>query len=510
MLTIAAEDKSKVYGSANPVLTLSYIGFVNGDTETSFTNPPTIKTLATAGSPAGIYAITVSGAGTTNYTVVYASGSLTISKAVLTIAADNKNRPYGANNPILTVSYRGFLNGDDSSSLTTQPTTSTTAKINSSIGSYPITASGVLSKNYVINYIPGTLTVSGGNILTVTANNQSKVYGSANPILSLSYSGFVNGDSEASFAQLPIVATTVKADSPAGTYPITVSGAKLQNYTLVYVPGTLTVNKAILTVTADNKSRPYGLNNPTLTASYGGFVNGDDTTSLGTQPVIVTSATTVAKPGNYPIKVSGAVSANYSFKYINGTFTITPSTNAELINLTLNSGTLSPAFKTDTHSYNASVENTVDRLLLTPTLNDPIAAVLINSRTSRNVLLNVGNNIINIDVIAQDGMVRSTYILKVYRGEPMASVTANNILTPNGDGKNDTWIIKDIALYPDNTVTIYDKAGRMIYSKHGYNNEWDGSLNGAPLTQGTYYYIVDLGRGYRQFKGFITIIKSRQ
>lgn len=85
------------------------------------------------------------------------------------------------------------------------------------------------------------------------------------------------------------------------------------------------------------------------------------------------------------------------------------------------------------------------------------------------------------------------------------NVYANNYLTPNGDGKNDTWIVKDILAYPNNNVTVFDRAGRIVYSKHGYTNDWNGLFNGAPLNEGTYYYVVDLGNGASPLKGFITL-----
>jgi gliding motility-associated-like protein len=97
----------------------------------------------------------------------------------------------------------------------------------------------------------------------------------------------------------------------------------------------------------------------------------------------------------------------------------------------------------------------------------------------------------------------------VYRGEAAASVTATNILTPNGDGKNDTWAIQDIQLYPKNSVRIFDRAGRVVYTKNGYTNDWEGTLRGAPLVEGTYYYTVDLGPGLPKFNGFITLLRSK-
>jgi large repetitive protein len=99
-------------------------------------------------------------------------------------------------------------------------------------------------------------------------------------------------------------------------------------------------------------------------------------------------------------------------------------------------------------------------------------------------------------------------MVTVYKGLAMANLDATNILTPNGDGKNDYWLVKDIQSYPQNTVNVFDKAGRVVFSKHGYKNEWDGTLNGSPLAEGTYYFVVDLGPNLRKFKGYISILRN--
>ena len=82
----------------------------------------------------------------------------------------------------------------------------------------------------------------------------------------------------------------------------------------------------------------------------------------------------------------------------------------------------------------------------------------------------------------------------------------NNILTANGDGKNDTWMIKDVEQYPDNEVTILDRAGRIVYHTKNYKNTWAGPVN-LP-GQDTYYYIIKLKKGGKSgiVKGFITIL----
>jgi gliding motility-associated-like protein len=87
------------------------------------------------------------------------------------------------------------------------------------------------------------------------------------------------------------------------------------------------------------------------------------------------------------------------------------------------------------------------------------------------------------------------------------ALVSNNILTPNADGFNDKWMIKDIELYPDNEVAVYDKAGQLVYRKKGYRNEWDGKVNGVPLKDDAYMYIIQFNKpGMPSVKGYLTII----
>jgi len=88
-------------------------------------------------------------------------------------------------------------------------------------------------------------------------------------------------------------------------------------------------------------------------------------------------------------------------------------------------------------------------------------------------------------------------------------VEGNNLITPNGDGINDRFIIKNIDSYPNNEVKVFDRSGRMIYIKRGYQNEWDAKVNGKALEEGTYYYILDFGPGLPKVKGFISIIRDK-
>jgi gliding motility-associated-like protein len=88
------------------------------------------------------------------------------------------------------------------------------------------------------------------------------------------------------------------------------------------------------------------------------------------------------------------------------------------------------------------------------------------------------------------------------------NITPNNIITPNGDGVNDKWVIGNLSAYPTNQVSIFDKAGRLIYQENNYQNGWDGTLNGVPLHENTYYFVITFGPGIKPKKGFITLVRD--
>ena len=98
----------------------------------------------------------------------------------------------------------------------------------------------------------------------------------------------------------------------AGTYPVkVVAGA-------VTKTGTLIINKALLTVTPDDKERLIGTPNPALTFTYSGFVGTDGLSAVTKAPALKTTATTTSAGGIYPITASGGIAANYAFRYLAG------------------------------------------------------------------------------------------------------------------------------------------------------------------------------------------------
>jgi uncharacterized repeat protein (TIGR03803 family) len=355
-LTATADNKSRDYGDANPPFTIAYSGFKNSENSGVIDVLPTATTTATVLSPVGSYPITIAGGSDNNYTFTYVAGTLTIGKVTLTATADNKSRDYGDANPPFTITYSGFKNSENSGVIDVLPTASTAATVLSPVGSYPITVAGGSDNNYTFTYVAGTLTI-GKATLTATADNKSRDYGDANPPFTIAYSGFKNSENSGVIDVLPTASTAATILSPVGSYPITVAGGSDNNYTFTYVAGTLTIGKATLTATADNKSRDYGDANPPFTIAYSGFKNSENSGVIDVLPTASTAATILSPVGSYPITVAGGSDNNYTFNYVAGTLTIGKATlTATADNKSRDYGDANPPF-TITYSGFKNSEN---------------------------------------------------------------------------------------------------------------------------------------------------------
>ncbi len=325
ILTASAIDESMTYGDVVPVLDISYAGFVNGDDETSLLSIPEASSVATSQSNVGTYDIMLSGGASDNYELVLVDGTLTVGKATLTATANNKTMTYGDVVPVLDISYAGFVNDEDETSLLSIPEGSSVATSQSNVGTYDITLFGGTSDNYELMLVNGILTIEKAT-LTATANNKTMTYGDVVPVLGISYAGFVNDDDATSLLSIPEASSVATSQSNVGTYDITLSGGASSNYELMLVDGILTIGKATLTATANNKTMTYGDVVPVLGISYAGFVNDDDATSLLSIPEASSVATSQSNVGTYDITLSGGASSNYELMLVDGTLTIEKAT----------------------------------------------------------------------------------------------------------------------------------------------------------------------------------------
>ena len=187
------------------------------------------------------------------------------------------------------------------------------------------------SAGYGFAFTNGTLTVNPV-ALTITASNGQMNYGASSlPSLSAGYAGFVNGDDASKLSTAPTLSTTATAYNGApgsashvGSYATNAAGAVDPDYTISYVPGTLTVNPVALTITASNASKTYdglpfsdgdGVN-------FSGFVNGDNASVLAGALSYGGSALSAVNAGSYRINTFGLASHDYAIAFAPGTLTI--------------------------------------------------------------------------------------------------------------------------------------------------------------------------------------------
>jgi len=248
-----------------------------------------------------------------------------VTTAPLVVAASSGTSTYGANPPAITPSYSGFVNGDGPGSLNTAPTCSTTATANSPVGTYPSSCSGGSDPDYTLSYVPGQVVVGTAD-LVITASSGTMTYGGTLPNVTPSYAGFVNGDGIGSLSTVPTCSTAATSSSPVGAYTTSCSGAADSNYTITYVNGSVHVNPAPLTITASSSSITYGASPPAVAPTVTGLVNGETKSVLGAGLACSTTAGASSPVGTYASTCSGAVDANYTISYANGSVQITPAT----------------------------------------------------------------------------------------------------------------------------------------------------------------------------------------
>jgi filamentous hemagglutinin family protein len=259
-LSIQANDAFKTYGQT---LTLSpaaftQAGLVNGETvgSVSAASAGTVATANVAGSP---YAITPSNArgGTfaaSNYVITYLNGALVVAPAPLVITAGDASKSYGQVRVPTAWTTAGLRNGDTiaSVSLTSAGTPATASVAGSPYAIVPASAAGGswAPSNYAVTYVNGVMTVVPA-ALTVTASNVTKEFGATPVLTGFTSTGLANGETIGSVTGTsPGAVATAPAPGP---YVITQTNAAggtftLENYTITYATGALTVNAAAVVV----------------------------------------------------------------------------------------------------------------------------------------------------------------------------------------------------------------------------------------------------------------------
>ena len=107
-------------------------------------------------------------------------------------------------------------------------------------------------------------------------------------------------------------------------------------------------------------------------------------------------------------------------------------------------------------------------------------------------------------IVSADGTSTRNYKV-IAITENVLKLDATNTITPNGDGINDYWIIRNIESFPDYDLYIFSDSGAMILTTTNYQNNWNGVYKGSTLPTGVYHYI--LKKGKKVFTGSISLIR---
>ena len=350
-LTYSATDAAGQTGSVSRLVTVnrgsqsitfnSILDHTHGDA------PFTISATASSGLPVSFTSltpsvVTVSG----NIVTIVGAGSGTIRASqggdanyraaanveqVLTVAKANQSITF---NPPATSTYGAdlTLNGTASSGLAVSYAVSGPATFNGSIlhftglGTVTVTAAQAGNANFnPASSVTRSITV-GKAVLTVIADNKTRVYGQANPALTFTYSGFVNGDTAAVLKGSPKLSTAAATSSPVGTYPITVSQGNLSaaNYSFALASGSMSVTAANTTVSAANVTAKFGAASVTLSASVAAVSPSTASVNEGTVTFTVrnSSGVTISQSVTGTVSRGTATASFPASALVRGTYTI--------------------------------------------------------------------------------------------------------------------------------------------------------------------------------------------
>ncbi|WP_425638155.1 MBG domain-containing protein [Algoriphagus yeomjeoni] len=288
VLNITADaGQMKVYGEGDPIFTYVATGFEAGDDGSILTG----ALSRAAGENVGNYAINLGtlSAGA-NYTINFTGANFAITPRTLNVTANpNQAKVYGSADPVLAYSASNFGNGDTNAILT--GALSRTAGEN--IGLYPINL-GTLSagSNYTINFTSADFEIAT-KILNVTAEaGQTKVFGTTDPVLTYTATGFENGDTNAILTG----ALSRAAGENVGSYAINLGTLNAgANYAINYVGANFAITKALITgitladgsFVYDGTAKSLAISGTLPTGTSVAYTN-NSRTDVGTQEVTAT------------------------------------------------------------------------------------------------------------------------------------------------------------------------------------------------------------------------------
>jgi uncharacterized protein YfiM (DUF2279 family) len=328
-LTITASANTKTYdGTTSASATPTTSGLQGSDTVTGLAETYDTKNSGT-GKTLSVSAYTVNdGNSGNNYTVnTAASVAGIINKATLTITAAANTKNYDGSTSAAATPTTSGLQGSDS--VTGLAETYDTKNVGTgktlSVSAYTVN-DGNSGNNYTVSTVANTAGVIDQATLTITAAANTKNYdGSTSAAATPTANGLQSSDSVTGLAEtydtknagtgktLSVSAYTVNDGNFGNNYTVS---------TVASIAGV--IDPAALTVIANDKSKMCGQPNPPLTASYNGFVSGENTNVLASPVALDTPATTDSGVGTYPITAGGVAAPNYAINYVSGKLIVNP------------------------------------------------------------------------------------------------------------------------------------------------------------------------------------------
>ena len=260
-----------------------------------------------------------------NFTTALGTGGYVVyrEQPTVTFTASNDSKTYDASTYSGGNGYTvsGLQNSDAEGLLSGSISYVGSAQGAKNVGSYGITPTGITDTlGYAVSFVSGTLTVGKAG-LTVTAADDSKTYDTLaySGDNGYSISGFVGGEGEGDLSGTVAIGGSSQGAINAGSYALTPSGVSSGNYTITFVPGTLTVGKAGLTVTANSGTSDAGA---AFSGDFGyeveGFVGGEGEDVLSGSVAIGGSSQGAFNAGEYDLTISGVSSNNYDITFVDG------------------------------------------------------------------------------------------------------------------------------------------------------------------------------------------------
>ncbi len=540
-ITVTAKAASTL--TIDPIANQTYTGsaitpgVVVKDGTTVLTKDTDYELSYAANTNVGTATITITGKGNYNGT---RTTTFAITPAPLTISADDKSKEFGTADPALTVSYAGFVNGEDEQDLA--GTLAISRATGESVATYAITASGFTATNYAITYAAGTFTITSKSVtdtaITVASISDLVYNGTAQTLSPEVKDGTTvltkDTDYELSYAANTNVGEATVIVTGKGNY----NGTRTVTFTIV--------PKSINILIADQEKN-YGAQDPVLVFTSDPTLFGSDgfTGSLSRESgesvgeYLITSGT-LSAGDNYILDIqTGAIfriiridsdgdgvaddieeadgtDPTDSCDFVLASQTVSPSTAWNTADCD-NDGVTNAEEVTDgTDPLNPDtdgdgvIDGTEKSDGTDPTDSCSSIASSVTLSLSQAFLVSDcdGDGLSNGDEIGPDpkkpvdsnGNGIADYLEFNNHTSSDDAIEIFNLVTPNNDGENDVFVIRNIELYPENSLEIYNRWGVKVYDVTGYGQGgryFVGESSGRATIQGssllptgTYFYIL--------------------